>query len=194
MDVFSTIEDAIIAEAFTRLGGKIRVADSLPGPWSIDLLRELAQNAPGVYVSLISGKSTPNNSSEWIFAPSFDVYFVAVNAAGEKARRRGDSTSIGAYEMMQTLGPYLHGLNIPDIGCLKFAGLSNLFGEPMRDVGGTIYALKYDLEKVHIEKNPADFDALIDFETYTAAKSVPGGDGEEPEAIDLVTLDQTPEP
>lgn len=53
--MITTAESALITACQAALGSTVRKVDSLPGTWSIDLLRQVLQTAPAVYVAFLGG-------------------------------------------------------------------------------------------------------------------------------------------
>lgn len=144
MGLIATVEDAMIEIARETLEDRVRVVGSLPGAWTYDLLLKLLQSAPAIYVSFLGGQARPGALDAALDA-RFNAYTISKNAAGEKARRRGDATEIGAYEMLELIVPKLHKHTVPDIGTLKFQSIDNLFTEATFELGGAVYCATFSL-------------------------------------------------
>lgn len=190
MSIIATTENTILDQIKSVLmipgSAKIREAATLPGSWSYALLKLVLQKAPGIYVSFIGGRNSKQANTAMIDG-RFAVYAVS-KEADEETRRRGNARVIGAYDMIEICAAQLHNLVVPNIGTLKLQDIDNLFGEAMYDLGGTVYAASFNLEKMEFELplNEADLNAFV---TFHAEHSIaPGTD--EPAAIDNVTLEQ----
>ncbi len=167
----AAIEDAILAKVNATLPNLLRATDTLPGPWSLDLLRRLLQKAPGVYASFLGGKQSDEATIVMLDA-KFDVYLVS-KEADETTRRRGNPRVIGCYDMIERLSPVLHGMEIGGIGSLDLVDVKNLFAGSMLDLGGTVYALTLRLPRLVLEA-PLDPVGLGDFITFRAESDIDG--------------------
>ncbi len=159
------VEDAILEKVTNTLPGVLNDSGSLPGNWSLDLLKRLLQKSPAVYVSFLGGNQT-NQSDLAIINAKFDVYIVS-KGADEETRRRGNDRVIGGYEMIERLAPLLNGLTIPGIGSLELKSVKNMFAGAMLDIGGTVYALTFELPRLVFEKqlDPVGLGQFITFHT-----------------------------
>lgn len=187
MDVIATVEDAIVAKAKTALGlpsaAVVRQVETLPGGWTLDMLRRALQMAPGVHIAFLGGQAQSDGG--YIHA-RFAVYAVS-KGAREEDRRRGNVREIGAYEILEILGTQLDRLDVPDIGTLFVRGVENVFSEAMFELGGTVYALT--LELPNLPWPAKDIGALAPFVTYEAVTSMAPG-ANEPAHQTKVTLPQ----
>ncbi|WP_241085736.1 phage protein Gp37 [Candidatus Vondammii sp. HM_W22] len=186
-DPIATTEDAIITAAKATLGQTVRRLESVPGGWTLDTLKRALQFAPGVYVTF---QGAVNGISQGYLSGRFTVYCVT-KGADEQARRRGNERVIGAYDLVARLAPELNDLRVPEIGILQLRGIDNLFRDAMFDLGGTVYAIQFELPNIPLDYL-ADESAMDDFVTFDAVYDLnpPTGSGE-PEANDhMIGLDQ----
>jgi len=170
MTTFSAVEDAIIAVANAKLPNKLNECRSLPGSWSVELLKQLLQRSPSVYVSFLGGDFDPANPA--LLNGVFDVYFVQKDA-DEATRRRGNSRAIGCYDMMDAVIPFINGLTVPGVGSLRAKSVKNLFAAVLQDLGGSVYAVSFTLPRMPLG---ADFDpsTLHRFLTFHAESDING--------------------
>ena len=180
--MIATLEDAVIAVIKNTLTNHVRSVDSLPGPWSLDLLRRMFQEAPAVYITWLGGSARAVSSP--LINSRLDVLSVTRNARGEKARRRGDGNTIGAYDILQMIIPQLHNYSVDDVGALELSGVRNVFDNATFEVGATVYAASFT---VPVDFTPAagivDPSTLDDFLTYHESHEV--GDVTDEQQIDL---------
>lgn len=177
--MIAELEDAVIQAATSVLGDHVRTIESLPGQWSLDLLRRMFQQAPAVYIAWLGGKARDNNQP--ILSSRLDVLAVTKNARGEKARRRGDPNSIGAYQILEAIVPKLHGLDVADIGSLELVDVSNVFNEATFELGATVYAAQFRVP-VNLTA-PVDLAGLAKFETFHDTRTI--GDATDEQNVDL---------
>lgn len=177
----ATVEDAIIAaatQALTVDGAlKVRGIVSAPGDWDKEMLkRTLLAMVPCVLVVFAGGPSKDVGGNIANLDAHWRVIVATGHASGEKARRRGDSQEIGAYEIIERLVPVLDGLVIADEGTLDLVELDNLYTGEVDKQGLAIYGLTF----THLMALPfiADLGALDDFTTFHAFYDVPPFDGE----------------
>ncbi len=172
--VIANVEDTILAAVQSGLPGLLRDTGSLPGSWSIDLLKLLLQRAPAVYVAFNGGDL--ESSTLTLLNARFDVYAV-VKEPTDFTRRRGTATTIGAYEIIEAVMPLLNGLTITDCGSLRGKAITNLFSNVLTDLGGTVYAMQLLLPRLPIAA-AIDATALAKFEILSIDSSltVPGAD------------------
>lgn len=183
MSTIATVENAIIDCAKSALGVAVREVKTLPGGWTLDMLKRALQMAPGVYVAFVGGPAASNGG--YIDA-GFAVYAVAKGAA-EEDRRRGNPREIGAYEIIERLAPALDRLAVPNVGELVVREVQNAFTEAMFDLGGTVYALALTLPNMPWPDK--DISGLAPFVTFEGTHSMaPGPD--EPAHQTQVTLPQ----
>lgn len=152
MSLIAKIEDKIIADCRVALtvNGRllVRDIDTIPGAMSADILQRLMQRAPGCYVAFIDGRASNLHSAA--FSPRFDVIAVTGHAGGEKPRRRGDKTQIGAYKILEYVVPGLNNTQVEDVGVLRFDGIYNLFNNATFDLGATVYYARFVANNVRL--------------------------------------------
>lgn len=165
--MIGTIEDAIIARLTVAYGGRVREVDHKPAKLDVDELVRILTEAPGAYVSFLGWQRLEQPRGCATF--TWGVYLVAANASGERARRRGDQATIGAYEMAVVAAGTLEGL-VPDgaTGPIMVRSCENLFAAAFEKAGRTVYGLVLEV--------PAQLQ-----DGY----GVPGGDGSMPDTPDL---------
>jgi phage gp37-like protein len=98
--VIAEVEDQIIEQLRATFGATLREVDHKPAKLDAEELARVLSLAPAAYVSFLgfrAGEKLPERTME----AAYGVYLVAQNAAGEQARRRGDTRLIGAYEMAE---------------------------------------------------------------------------------------------
>ncbi|WP_026601685.1 phage protein Gp37 [Methylomonas sp. 11b] len=172
MSIISDVEDNILSVVATTLPGKLRDSGSLPGAWSVDLLKQLLQKAPAVYVAFNGGPI--NDNSLCTIDARFDVYAVTKEPQ-EITRRRGTPAIIGAYDIIHALVPKLHLHRVPGIGTLQGKDIANLFSNVLTQLGGTVYAATFTLPKMPLLGEFSDA-TLGDFITFHAESDI-NGDG-----------------
>ena len=186
MGVIQDTENALLTACESALGNTVRVKETVPGGWTLDLLRRALQRAPGVFVTWHGGQRADNFS---YINGRFSVY-VVTKGATDKARREGSQAVIGAYEMVERLVPVLDGLDVADVGSLTLQGVDNLFRDALFDLGGTVYGLQLQMTNMPFEI--PDPDNLGDFVTFSGDWNLgPEPDGEI-DASDTITLEQDP--
>jgi len=183
MAIIQAVEEAMIAAAGGALGNTVREMESIPGGWTLDMLKRALQRSPSVYVAFLGAKRGVNDGYH---DGSFAMYLVT-KAPLEPGRRRGTPREIGAYDLIETLAPRLDGLTVADVGTLKLQRIDNLFRDAMFDLGGAVYGLMCELPNMPLPYE-ADESALADFITFHADYDI-NQDGEA-DAADTVTLDQ----
>lgn len=187
MSVIADVEAAIVNAAKTALGfpdaPRVKVVDSLPGPWTLDALKRALQSAPGVYAGFIGGSKGADGG---YLTARFGLYAIAKGAI-ERNRRHGTPAEIGAYEMVEVLAVALDRLDVPNIGSVYVASVDNLFREALFDLGGSVYGIT--LEVPNMPWPEKDITDLAPFMTYHAEHSLAEGN-EEPPAVDEVQLPQ----
>jgi phage gp37-like protein len=128
--VIGALEDAIICRLKEAFQNRVREVDHKPAKFDADeLLRILSQApAPG------SVRAT------------YGAYMVAANASGERARRRGDEATIGAYEMAVLTAATLERW-VPEgaAGPMEVQSCENLYATAFEKAGRTVYGLVCDV-------------------------------------------------
>lgn len=168
MSIISDVEDSILSVVAATLPGKLRDSGSLPGAWSVDLLKQLLQKAPSVYVAFNGG---PINDNDLCTVDArFDVYAVTKEPA-EITRRRGTPGIIGAYDIIHALVPKLHLHTVAGVGTLRGVDITNLFSNVMTQLGGTVYAASFLLPKMPLKGAFSDA-TLGNFITFHAESDI----------------------
>lgn len=142
--MIGTIEDAIIARLEAAFAGRVREVDHKPAKLDADELNRILTAAPAAYVALLGWQR--QDRPEGTVALSFGAYLIAANASGERARRRGDPTTIGAYEMVVTATAALERWRPAGAaGPIEVRSCENLFGAAFEKAGRTVYGLVLEL-------------------------------------------------
>ncbi|WP_046079640.1 DUF1834 family protein [Halomonas sp. HG01] len=178
-------EDAIVAACQEVLGTTVRTVDVLPGPWDQDALTLAFRSMPGVWVYFDGGQPGKGQRGDRLNA-SFLVYAVTSHASGGRARQRGDTREIGAYEIVERVMPRLGGAKVADLGSLMPQGLRVLTPASAQRKGVAVYEMAFSLEMgFPFVRDAAD---LADFATFHGTHHV--GDGPDTEShLELPTED-----
>ena len=187
MNPIIAVEDHITGIARDMLGSHRGTVESLASALNLTILKKIiaGNKSPGVYVVFLGG---PKGRTCHINA-RFDVYVIVRHSGNHIARRRGDSTTVGAYNLVAGLIPKLDGSTINEVGTLSLKGVKNLFSMQIEEAfNAALYAITFELPNMPF---PDEFDptTLDDFITYHGEHSMAPGD-DEPAAIDNVTLEQ----
>ena len=142
----STTEAAIIAKLQATFGGKLAAVDSLPEEMDKDALQRLLRRVPGAYVVFHGGADPNPGGSEGKLDAEWSVIGVSGNAAGEKKRRLGDSTQIGAYDIAEAAVPAIHRLTVPGIGTLIFRRIEVRTTPDLDDIGYAAIAAVFGIQ------------------------------------------------
>lgn len=171
------VEDALISHVKTLLGfpaaPKVRKVESVPMDINdLELLKAIALDTPGVYISFGGGTppTKPGGTTAQI-AGRWGVFAATGHASGQSARRRGDAKQVGAYELIDTLIPSLHGFTVPDHGSLSLVAVENLFSGEIDKHGITIYSAVFQMPMAWA--SAADLSLLTPFETFDAQYDIP---------------------
>lgn len=187
MNSIIAVEDHIVDKVNAMFGNALAVVEALPSAMNVGMLKQLisANRTPGVYVAFLGGTGTQRGSVNG----RFDVYVLTRHVGNHTARRRGDATTIGAYEIVAALVPKLHDSTVSEVGTLQLKNMRNLFSMQLEETfKATMYAITFELPNMPF---PDDFDpsSLHDFIRFHAEHSLVDGEAE-PAAIDDVTLEQ----
>jgi phage gp37-like protein len=168
--ILAALEDAIVARLRDAFGDRVREVDHRPDQLDAEALARLLTMAPGVYVALLGLRRRTSPAGTW--DSSWGVYLVAANASGQRARRRGDVATIGAYEMVEVAVRVLDGWS-PDeaAGEVEIATAEQLQAEAFDKLGRTVHALAIEVA-VELPRG-VDPAALVPFVTFDAAWDVP---------------------
>lgn len=197
MSVIGNVEDWLVATLREAFGERVREVDHKPERMTAEELARILTVAPAIYVAFLGLPRRGAVDGVWI--GSFGVFAMAQNASGEQARRRGDTKTIGAYEMAELALRVLDGA-APDVaaGAIEIASIENLYAEAFEKNGRSVYALAAEIPlELPRGVDPAE---LADFVTFDAAWDIPPhGNVPAPppppeaaarDASDLVTLAQ----
>lgn len=160
MSAIATIEDTLIAMLTTVMAGRVRAIQTLPAALDIQGLDARLTLAPALLIAFLGGDADDRLSKPSIDA-RFAVYVLAGNKAGDTARRRGDVTEIGAYEMIELAVPAIADQLVAGIGRIELKSIVNLYSDQIDREGFALYAIELrvtlDLSK------PVDPAALAPF-------------------------------
>lgn len=163
------VEDFVIDKTKAMFGNKLRVVDVLPSALNLGLLKQIIPTAPAVYVTFLGGR--PSNKADTDgprINARFDVYIITRHVGNDQARRRGDSTTLGAYQIMRMLVPQLHEDVVDDVGQLMLANVQNLFSlQPEEAFKAAMYAVTFEVPGLAFPFE-VDMAVLDDFETFAA--------------------------
>lgn len=166
--VIAEVEDQIITQLRQAFGATLREVDHKPAKLDAEELARVLTQAPAAYVSFLgfrAGEKLPERTLD----AAYGVYLLAQNAAGEQARRRGDSRSIGAYEMAQVAYLALEGwAPASAANTIAVQSCENLFAAAFEKAGRSCYGL---VLAVPIEMQPGPL--APDFLTFDASWDVP---------------------
>jgi len=166
---FAVVEETLKALAEKQLGNAAHV-DVLPGDLrDAKALRELVRHAPAVYFAFLGGNEA-TTGNDLHLKTVWGVYFVTKHANKRDARRLGDKSAIGAYEMMRRILPAMNGLTIEDVGSLTFKRLNNLFSLSVDSESAALYAATFDLPMT-LALELHDADSINQFLSYTNTMS-----------------------
>lgn len=142
--MIGALEDAILARLSAAFAGRVREVDHKPAKLDAEELNRILTQAPAAYVSMLGWQR--GERPEGTIRLTWGVYLIAANASGERARRRGDQATIGAYEMAIMAAAALERW-VPDgaAGPIEVRSCENLFGAAFEKAGRTVYGLVVDL-------------------------------------------------
>ncbi len=164
-----TVEDALIAKVKAALtdSGQLRVktVDSLPHDWEVDTLKRFLALAPAVLIAFSGGPVKTLGDDE--LASQWSLVVITGHASGQKARRRGDSQQIGAYEVIERIATDINGATIQGIGTPKLVAIENLSASDVEAQGLAVYALRFEIpmDLVYLAPDSA-LSAFVTFHTY----------------------------
>jgi phage gp37-like protein/lysophospholipase L1-like esterase len=194
--IISQMEDAFVAQLADAFGSRVKEVDHKPDRLTAEELARILTMAPGAYVAFLGMSRADRPEGTW--RAQFGIYLLAGNAAGERARRRGDAATIGAYEMVQVAIAALSGW-APAVaaGEVEITSAEQLQADAFEKLGRIVYAL---VAEVPLQfPQGVDPDTLSPFVTFDAAWDIPPhGDVPAPppvpqayrNASDLVVLPQ----
>jgi phage gp37-like protein len=182
--VIGALEDAIISRLREAFQGRVREVDHKPAKFDADELLRILSQAPAIYVAFLGWQRSARLPGS--VNTTYGVYLVAANASGERARRRGDEATIGAYEMAVVTAATLDRW-VPEgaAGPVEVQSCENLYASAFEKAGRTVYGLVCDVP-VQIQDGwgvPVLDDAapgadappaiLADFITFHADQDIP---------------------
>jgi phage gp37-like protein len=174
--MIGTTEDNLIALVKAEFGSKLRLVDSLPGDWSDDMLKSLIISAPAVYLAFLGGPKITNSDTIVGIDSRWSFFAITAHASGQKARRRGDSLQIGAYEIISRLIPVVHNHTVPDIGTITLVSIDDLFNGNIDSKGVSLWAALFTMP-MYFDPS-TNLGSLDDFETFHADWDIAGLGGE----------------
>jgi phage gp37-like protein len=142
--VIGALEDAIICRLREAFDGRLREVDHKPAKFDADELLRILNQAPAIYVAFLGWQRSPRLPGS--VNATFGAYLVAANASGERARRRGDEATIGAYEMaVVTAGSLDRWVPEGAAGPIEVQSCENLYATAFEKAGRTVYGLVCDV-------------------------------------------------
>lgn len=172
-------EDAIVAAIEGVLGQTVQTIEILPGPWDQDALALAFRKAPGVWVYWDGGRPGKGGGRHARLENRFLVYAMTDHASGQRARRRGNSHRIGAYEIIEKVVPTLTGQPVAELGTLMFDGIRVLTSASSQRKGVAVYEMSFIVDAGF--PAPRDAADLAEFAIYSATHQV--GDGPDTETL-----------
>lgn len=188
MSVLAQTEDCIVAavQAALTVNGRsvVRIVETAPATFAAEELAERSRSAPAAYVAFLGGKPVSTDTCT-ILDAVFAVYALTANAAGEKARRRGDASplGVGAYDILEFVTPTLEGMaittpgvdggkpqRVPGSGTLQFDDVANLWAKELDALGVSLYAAMFRVKLQFQRSLPTDIAA---FQTFRAQWDIP---------------------
>ena len=142
--MIGALEDAIICRLRDAFDGRLREVDHKPAKFDADELLRILNQAPAIYVAFLGWQRSPRLPGS--VSATFGAYLVAANASGERARRRGDEATIGAYEMaVVTAGSLDRWVPAGAAGPIEVQSCENLYATAFEKAGRTVYGLVCDV-------------------------------------------------
>lgn len=189
-----TVEDNLIETTRNLFGKTLRAVDTVPGPLNLAVVKQMISQSPAIYFAFLGGGPGIQDGS---INARFDA-FISTKHVRQVARRRGDKTQIGAYEILGRLLPVLDGHTVPDVGTLKLKRVTNLFsGQMDKDMGAALYAATFELPNMSFDTGDSTgilgdgtMGSLDNFITFHADYERDLTTDGEPVATDEITLPQ----
>lgn len=142
--MIGALEDAIICRLREAFDGRLREVDHKPAKFDADELLRILNQAPAIYVAFLGWQRSERLPGT--VKATFGAYLVAANASGERARRRGDEATIGAYEMaVVTAGTLDRWVPEGAAGQIEVQSCENLYATAFEKAGRTVYGLVCDV-------------------------------------------------
>jgi phage gp37-like protein len=169
--MIGALEDAIICRLREVFQARVREVDHKPAKFDAEELLRILSQAPAIYVAFLGWQRSARLPG--CVTTTYGVYLVAANASGERARRRGDEATIGAYEMAVCTASSLDRW-VPEgaAGPMEVQSCENLYASAFEKAGRTVYGLVCDVP-VQIQDDwdvPANLDNFI---TFHADQDIP---------------------
>ncbi|MCA3288233.1 MAG: DUF1834 family protein [Roseomonas sp.] len=142
--MIGALEDAIIAKLKVAFANRLKEIDHRPAKFDADELLRILTMAPAIYVAFLGCQRSERPPGS--MRATYGVYMVAMNASGERARRRGDEATIGAYEMLVLTAATLERW-VPEgaAGPIEVQSCENLYASVFEKNGITVYGLVCDV-------------------------------------------------
>lgn len=168
--MIGAVEDEIVERLAAGFAGRLKEVDHKPARFDDEELQRILTMAPAAYVAFLGWSGAAHTR-----AGTFGVYLVASNASGERARRRGDLATIGAYEMAEISGRLLQRWAPPSAaGAIEVRACENLFGAAFEKAGRSVYGLTLAVPLPPLEElQDADLATLQPFAVFNAQWDVP---------------------
>ena len=169
--MIGALEDAIICRLREVFDGRLREVDHKPAKFDADELLRILSMAPAIYVAFLGWQRSARLPGS--VNTTFGAYLVAANASGERARRRGDQATIGAYEMAALAAATLDRF-VPEgaAGPIEVQSCENLYATAFEKAGITVYGLVCDVP-VQIQDDWSTPTSLDDFITFHGDQDIP---------------------
>lgn len=172
MNSIIAVEDHMLEQAVKVLGTKIKL-DSLPAALNLGLLKQIIPTAPAVYFAFLGGRVGTQDTDGATINGRFDAYVLIRHVGNDDARRRGDSTTVGAYEVIRRLIPALHDSVVDDVGRIQLKSVQNLFSIQLeQSFKCAMYAITFEVPNMPFNYE-ADLGSLDDFMTFDAQYDIP---------------------
>lgn len=176
MNPVVAVEDHMKAEAGLVLSQKIHIG-TLPSALNVGLLKKLISAGDAVYFTFLGGPVSDDDGAR--LNGRFDAYVIVRHVGDSESRRRGDTTTIGAYEIVSRMVKQLHDSVVDDIGTIKVKRVSNLFSIQLEEAyKAALYAITFEVSKMPFLYE-ADLDSMDDFATFDAQHDIPPHDTDE---------------
>jgi len=170
------IEDHLVNETKALFGATLKRVDVLPNALNLGLLKSMITTAPAVYFAFLGGRAGQLDTDGATINGRFDAYIITRHVGNNEARRRGDATTIGAYDIIGQLIPRLHDSVVPDVGRLVLKNVQNLFSMQLEEsFKAALYALTFEVPNMPFSYH-ADMAAMADFATFDAQYDIPTHD------------------
>lgn len=175
--MIGALEDAIIAKLSSAFAGRLKEVDHKPAKFDAEELQRVLSNAPAIYVAFLGFQRSERPPGS--VRATYGAYMVAANASGERARRRGDAATIGAYEMAVLTAATLDRW-VPEgaAGPMEVQSCENLYAAVFEKAGRTVYGLVCDVavqiqDAFGARNGEEPVVTLDDFITFHADQDIP---------------------